>query len=191
MKKMSGLAIFGIVSLVIVLLVGMWSIGSYNSLVSLRENVASKSSNIDVQLQRRMDLIPNLVNTVKGYTTHESDILTKISESRSKLSGAKTIQEKANADSELTSSLNRLLMVVENYPELKADTQFTALSDELAGTENRISTARKDYNDAVQIYNNKVKGFPGVIIASMFGFTAADRFEANESAKEVPTVNFN
>ncbi len=191
MKKMSGFAIFGIILLGLILITGIWGIGCYNNLVSLKETLDSQSSNIDVQLQRRSDLIPNLVNTVKGYTSHESEVLDKISESRSKLAGASNMVDKANADAELSSSLNRLLVVVENYPDLKADTQFNALMDNLEGTENRIATARKDYNDAAQNYNKAIKGFPGVVVASICGFTSAERFEASEQAKETPKVNFN
>ena len=132
-----------------------------------------------------------MVNTVKGYTSHESEVLDKISDSRAKLSGATNMEDKAKADAELSSSLNRLLVVVENYPDLKADTQFTALMDNLEGTENRIATARKDYNESVQNYNQAIKGFPGVIVASVCGFSPAQRFEASEQAKQTPQVNFN
>lgn len=128
------------------------------------ETVDTQLSNIDTQLQRRNDLIPNFVNTVKGYASHESEVLGAVSDARAKLAGATTTADLAAADSELSSALSRLLMVVENYPDLKADTQFTALSDELAGTENRIAVARKDYNDAARAYNTAIKTFPKVIL---------------------------
>lgn len=190
MKKISGWGIFGIVVAALVVIFGVWGIGSYNNLVTLRETVNSQYSNIDVQLQRRMDLIPNLVSTVKGYTSHESEVLKQIAESREKLSGASTVSDKANANAELSSALSRLLVISENYPNLKADTQFTALTDELAGTENRIAVSRKDYNSAVQDYNQAIKRFPTVLIASMCGFNSADQFEASEGSKNVPTVSF-
>lgn len=190
MKKISGWGIFGIVIAAFILIFGVWGIGSYNNLVTLRETVNSQYSNIDVQLQRRMDLIPNLVSTVKGYTSHESEVLKQIAESREKLSGAETVSDKANANAELSSALSRLLVIAENYPNLKADTQFTALTDELAGTENRIAVSRKDYNSAVQNYNQTIKKFPTVLIASMCGFSSADQFEASEGSKNAPTVSF-
>ncbi len=190
MKKISGWGIFGIIVAALVVILGVWGIGSYNNLITLKETVNNQYSNIDVQLQRRMDLIPNLVSTVKGYTSHESEVLQQISESREKLSGASTVSDKANANAELSSALSRLLVIVENYPNLKADTQFTALTDELSGTENRIAVSRKDYNLAVQNYNQTIKKFPTVLIASMFGFSAADQFEASEGAQNAPTVSF-
>lgn len=190
MKKLSGGAIFGIVVVALLVILGAWGIGSYNSLIGLKESVDNQSSNIETQLQRRSDLIPNLVNTVKGYTSHESEVLGAISDARSKLAGAGSMSEKAAADSELSSAVSRLLVVVENYPNLKADAQFSALTDELAGTENRITVARKDYNASVKDYNQKIKMFPGNIIAGMFGFGTADYFEASEGSKEVPVVNF-
>lgn len=190
MKKLSGWAIFGIILGIFAVFGSMYVIGNYNNLISLRENVNNQYSNIDVCLQRRSDLIPNLVSTVKGYTNHEKEILTQISESRAKLSGAGNINEKSQASTELTNALSRLLIVVENYPNLKADAQFIALTDELAGTENRIAVARRDYNTAVQTYNQTIKKFPTNIIANMFNFESAERFESTDSAREVPIVNF-
>lgn len=173
-----------------VVLVIFYAIGGYNSLISSREAVNTKLSDIDTQLQRRNDLIPNLVNTVKGYTNHESEVLSAVSDARAKLAGAQSTADIAEADAQLTSALSRLLMVVENYPDLKADTQFTALSDELAGTENRIAVARKDYNDTAKSYNTEIKTFPKVIFARMLGFDAAEYFSAAEGADAVPQVNF-
>lgn len=189
-KKLSGGMIFAIVVGAIIFILGAWGVKSYNGLIGLKETVDNESSNIETQLQRRADLIPNLVNTVKGYTNHENKILSAISEARAKLSGAGTMSEKAKADSELSSAVSRLLVVVENYPNLKADSQFSALTDELAGTENRITVARRDYNASVKEYNQKIKMFPGSIIAGMFGFSSAEYFEASENSKEVPAVNF-
>ena len=187
MKK-SLIVVLCIVAVIVLLVVSC--IGSYNSLVSEREKIDNMLANIDTQLQRRNDLIPNLVNTVKGYTEHESEVLNDISDARAKLAGANTMAEKSTADTELSSALSRLLVVVENYPDLKADTQFTTLTDELAGTENRIAVARKDYNDAAQIYNASIKKFPKVIFANMFGFEKADYFQAADGSENAPIVNF-
>ena len=178
-----------VLAVVVVLIIG--SIGSYNNLVKLNETVNGQWSQVENQLQRRADLIPNLVATVKGYATHEEDILNNIADSRSKLVGAQGIAEKAQANEELTSSLSRLLVVVENYPNLKADANFRQLQDDLAGTENRLAVARKDYNDSVQVYNAKIKSFPTVIMAGMFGFDSREYFKADASAQTVPQVDFN
>ncbi len=190
MKKLSGWSVFWIVLGSIIFILGAWGVGSYNGLVGLRESVDNQSANIETQLQRRADLIPNLVNTVKKFASHESDILTQISNARAKLAGAKTMPDRASADTELSGALSRLLVIVENYPTLKADTQFTNLMDELAGTENRISVARKDYNDSVKNYNNRIKTFPANIIANMFGFSSADYFQAANGSNTAPAVNF-
>lgn len=168
----------------------MGCVSSYNSLVSAREEIDGMLANIDAQLQRRNDLIPNIVSTVKGYTSHESEVLEHVADARAKLAGASTTEEKSQADSELSGALSRLLVVVENYPELKADAQFTALTDELAGTENRIAVARKDYNDAAKHYNASIKKFPKVIFASLFGFEKAEYFQAEEGAAQAPQVDF-
>ena len=147
------------------IIIVMFLVGSYNGLVSKSEAVDTELSNLDVMLQRRADLIPNLVNTVKGYTTHETEIINSITDAREKLINANSLEEKSNANNELTSSLNALMVVVENYPDLKSSQNFIQLSDELAGTENRVAVARRDYNSAVKNYNLKVKTFPGNILA--------------------------
>ncbi len=189
-KKMSTGKIVAIVLGAVVLIILFWGVGSYNSLVRLRENVDNQSSQIDTQLKRRADLIPNLVSTVKGYASHEKEIMDTVSKSREKLSGASSMQDKAQADSQLTSALNRLMFIVENYPDLKANENFKRLMDELSGTESRISVARRDYNSAVKEYNQKTRVFPTVIIANMMGFTQKEYFEAPPESKEVPNVDF-
>ena len=165
-------------------------ISGYNSLVSKEESVDTAYSNVSVMLERRADLIPNLVNTVKGYMEHETEVIENITTARENLLGAKNIDEQMEANDQLTASLDALMVVVENYPDLKASENFIQLSDELAGTENRISTARKDYNDEVKSYNTAIKKFPTNILASMFGFEQKEYFEAKESATEVPEVEF-
>ncbi|VEF48228.1 LemA family protein [Bacillus freudenreichii] len=187
MKKGLG-AIIGAVVVLVLVLVPL--LGSYNGFVNAEEDVEQKYSQIENQLQRRADLIPNLVGTVKGYTKHEEKVLGDIADARSRLIGAKNVQEQADADATLSSALSRLLVISENYPELKADKQFTQLMDELAGTENRIAVARKDYNDQVTIYNKKVRQFPGRIVASIFGFDKKEYFKAQAGAEEAPNVDF-
>ena len=175
--------------MVVVILVSSVS-STYNSLVSLEANVETKQAQISTQLQRRSDLIPNLVNTVKGYAAHENEVYTAISDARSKLAGADTVEELSEADSQLSSALSRLLVVVENYPQLKASENFIALQDQLEGTENRIATARNDYNSAAKEYNTKIRKFPSNIFAGLFGFEKVDYFEAQEGAEQNPEVSF-
>ncbi len=174
----------------IVLLLGFYSISSYNGLVSLKESVDEASSEIDNQLERRADLIPNLVNTVKGYVTHEEEVINNITKARANLIGAESITDKAEANQELDQALNALLVIVENYPDLKANQNFISLQDELAGTENRIANARRNYNENVKNYNQNIKRFPKNIIASMFNYEEASYFEVDESKKDVPNVDF-
>ncbi|MDF2675455.1 MAG: LemA family protein [Clostridiales bacterium] len=186
MKKIKG----WVIALVIIGIVIVWGIGTYNSLVSYDQKTKSSYSQIQNQLQRRLDLIPNLVNTVKGYASHEKEIMESLANARANLAGAKTINEQAAANDEISGALSRLLVIVENYPTLKADANFRQLMDELAGTENRISVARKDYNEVIQGYNVKVKRFPTVIFAKLFGFNEKAYFEASPDAGKAPEVNF-
>lgn len=165
-------------------------VGGYNSLITLDQNVNVTESNIDTQLQRRSDLIPNLVNTVKGYAAQEKEIFTEIANARSKLAGATNVAEQATADSELSNALSRLLVVVERYPDLKSNQNFKDLSIQLEGTENRIAVARQDYNTAVTAYNTKIRRFPSNILASLFGFEERPLYKASEGAEQAPTVDF-
>lgn len=172
------------------LILGIPIVGSYNKLVSLEQNVNIAESNIDTQLQRRSDLIPNLINTVKGYASQEKDIFTDIANARSKLAGATNVNDQAEADTELSAALSRLLVVVERYPELKSNENFKNLSIQLEGTENRIAIARQDYNTAVTEYNTKRRRFPSNIIGSLFGFVEKPLYKASAGASEVPSVDF-
>lgn len=187
MKKSSIVIICAFAIIAILVIAG---ISSYNGMVVKRENVDSELSNLDVMLQRRADLIPNLINTVKGYTNHEDEIIGKVTEARTKLVNAGNIKEKSAANDELTKSLNALMVIVENYPDLKASSNFMQLSDELAGTENRISVARRDYNNAVKRYNTAIIKFPSSIFANAFGFEKVGYFEASDNSAEVPSVLF-
>jgi LemA protein len=161
MKKY--MPLIGIIAAIVI--IGGWIIGQRNALIALDENVNEAWSNIDADLQRRNDLIPNLVSTVKGYAAHEEGVFTGIADARSKLAGATTMQEKAEADAALTAGLGRLLAIAENYPELKADQGFLRLQDELAGTENRIKVTRKRYNQDVKSFNRTIRQFPGSLFA--------------------------
>ena len=165
-------------------------IGSYNKMVNLDQSVKQSESDIDTQLQRRSDLIPNLIATVKGYAAQEKGIFTALADARAKLAGAKTVTEKANADSQLSGSLSRLLVVGENYPNLKSDQNFRDLSVSLESTENRINISRKDYNNAVGVYNSVARTFPTSVIASIFRFDQKPYYKATEGAKEVLKVDF-
>ncbi len=184
MKKVL-IAVIAVVVIVIALFAS-----TYNGLVTKSENVKEKESSIDVQLKRRADLIPNLINTVKGYMKHEQSVIDSVTTAREKMVNANNVGDKINANNELTTALNNLYVVVENYPDLKASSNFTQLQDELAGTENRIATARRDYNSAVKEYNGAIKKFPTNLIAGMFGFDEKEYYEAEESAKDVPKVSF-
>ena len=190
MRKMSTPIIIVVVLVVILAIAAATLGGSYNSLVKLDEEAESQWSQIDVQLKRRADLIPNLVNTVKGFAEQEKEVLLGVTKARSGIQEASTPEEAAKANSQLTSALDRLNVVVEKYPELKSDQNFIRLQDELAGTENRIAVARKDYNDSVKPFNARVRRFPTNIIAGMFGFSQRQYFEVQEADRETPNVEF-
>lgn len=165
--------------------------GSYNGFVKAEENLKSVQSQVGVQLQRRADLIPNFVATVKGYSDYEQSTLTAVTEARASVGQAKTVSEQEQASAELDKAISVWVnAVTEAYPNLKADEQYIALQDELAGTENRVAVARKDYNKAAQEYNVKVRRFPSNILAKAFGFSKADYFEADESTTYAPVVEF-
>lgn len=187
MKKVLGPLV---IIIVIIAIFAAILIPSYNGFVNGEEDVNSAYAQVENQLQRRLDLIPNLVNTVKGFASHEKEVLSNIADARSNLAGANTPEEQAAANDQLSGALSRLLVVVENYPELKADANFKQLMDELAGTENRLSVARQDYNAVVAGYNKKVKRMPGSIVASIFGFDEKEYFKADAAAQDAPVVDF-
>jgi LemA protein len=162
----------------------------YNNMVRMRENIDAAWAQVENQLQRRNDLIPNLVETTRGYAAHERQVFADIAAARSRLIGAGTREAKINAANDLGSALARLLVLGERYPDLKANQQFARLSDELAGTENRIATERRRYNEAVREYNTYVKTVPAVFTARLFGFTEEQYFEAPKEAQQVPKVQF-
>jgi LemA protein len=175
----------------IVVLAVLFFVGAYNSLVGLRNRVKNAWSQIDVQLKRRHDLIPNLVETAKGYMSHERETLTAITEARSRAMGASTVAEKGAAETQLTQALSRFLVSVENYPDLKANQNFLALQEELTSTENKIAFARQSYTDAVNFYNNKIEMFPSNVVAGMFNFRPETFFEIEEpTQREAPKVSF-
>ncbi len=180
-----------IIAAVIVGILVISIIGIYNSLVRLRNQVDNSWSQIDVQLKRRHDLIPNLVETAKGYMKHERETFEEITKARSQAMGARNVTEASKAEGALGEALSKFLLVVENYPDLKANQNFLALQEELTSTENKISFARQSYNDQVLFFNNKTQMFPSNIIASTFSFTKRDFFELEAPAeREVPKVSF-
>ncbi|MDD5064889.1 MAG: LemA family protein [Phycisphaerae bacterium] len=179
-----------VIAAALVLLI-VFVIGIYNSLVGLRNQVDNSWSQIDVQLKRRHDLIPNLVETAKGYMQHERGTFEAITEARSKAMGAKSVSEASKAEGALGEALSKFMLVVENYPDLKANQNFLAVQEELTGTENRISFARQSYNDQVLFFNNKTQMFPSNMVANMFSFSKRDFFELESSTeREVPKVSF-
>ena len=191
MKKIILSAIIVIFLVIIFAVLGF--VGTYNSLQVADETINSNWAQVENQLKRRNYLIPNLVSTVKGYAAHEKEVFTNIAEARSKLSGAMSsndVKAVSQSSGELNSALSRLLLVVERYPELKADKSFLALQDELAGTENRLAVARKDYNDSVKALNARIRTFPTSIIASISGIKAREYFEIDEGEKATPKVEF-
>jgi len=168
-----------------------WAMGARNSLVTERETVTASWSQVDVALQRRADLIPNLVETVKGFAKQEQAVIKEVTDARAALGGARTPQEKIQANSQLDGALSRLLVVVENYPQLKSNENFLRLQDELAGTENRIAVERRKYNETVQKYNTDIELFPNNIAASLFGFQRNDAyFKTEPGARATPKVSF-
>ena len=188
-----------IVIIAVLAIIAMWGISAYNGLVSMDEGVQTKWADVETQYQRRADLIPNLVNTVKGYAAHESETLTAVVEARAKATSViidptnMTTEQIANfqkAQDGVTSALGRLLVTVEKYPELKANENFRELQAQLEGTENRISVARRDFNEAARKYNTTLRSFPKNILANMFGFEKKSYFEAQEGSEQAPTVQF-
>ncbi|HKI49615.1 MAG TPA: LemA family protein [Desulfobacteria bacterium] len=183
------LIILGVL-LVIVFAAYSYLKGTYNSLVTMDESVKGAWAQVENQLQRRYDLIPNYVETVKGYAKHEKEVFVEVANARSKVAGATTVSDKIQANQQLGSALGRLLLVVERYPELKANTNFIRLQDELAGTENRIAVERRRFNEVVKAYNIKVRSFPTNILAGMFGFEKATFFEVPKEQQQAPKVKF-
>ena len=183
---MAGLIFLGIVALAIFFFVGI-----YNSLVQLRNRVKNAWSQIDVQLKRRYDLIPNLVETAKGYMQHERETLTAITDARSRAMGAGSVADKGVAETQLAGALSKFMLVVENYPDLKANQNFLALQEELTATENKIAFSRQFYNDNVQQFNTRIQLFPTNFVANMFNFARRDFFEVkDEAVREAPKVSF-
>ncbi len=186
-----GLLIVLGIAVLVLLLFGGSCVSRYNSMVGMKEQIDGNWAQVENVLQRRNDLIPNLVNTVKGYASHEREIFENVAQARAGLAGATNVAEMAEANLAMQSALGRLLAIVENYPNLKADQTFIRLQDELAGAENRIAVERRNYNESVRAYNTYVKQFPNSLIAGIFGFSPEDvYFEAAEEAKEVPKVDF-
>jgi LemA protein len=197
---------FSVLLVVVVLVLGLLGIislilgAAYNDIVSLDEKVNSAWSQVENVYQRRMDLIPNLVETVKGYATHEKAVFTQVAEARSRagsvqlgkdiLENPEKFESFQKAQGELSSVLSRLMVVMEKYPELKADQNFIALQAQLEGTENRIAVERKNYNDVAQIYNTHIRQFPRILVARMFGFNSKQYFKMKEGADSAPQVNF-
>lgn len=177
--------------IIILVVVGIfWFVGQQNSLITLEESVDASWSEIDNQLQRRSDLIPNLVATVRGFAEQEEEVFTQIADARARLAGAQSVGETAESYGELQSALSRLLVVVENYPQLRSNENFIRLQDELAGTENRIAVARRRYNESVQQFNTRIRLFPARLVANALGLEQREYFEIDEEAREVPTVDF-
>lgn len=188
MKKI-WIALFIIVAIIVIISASI--AGIYNSLVSNRENVTASWAQVENVLQRRGDLIPNLVNTVKGYASHEKTVFEEVTKARSAWTNASTVDDKVKAAGSMDSAISRLLLVAENYPDLKANQNFLQLQDELAGTENRIAVERMRYNQAVRNYNVLIRVFPNNIVAGLFGFRErTEYFKSEEKAKVVPEVTF-
>lgn len=185
----------GLIILAVVILLAMGACSKYvsvrNDLVTQRESVAAAWSAVDVALQRRADLIPNLVNTVKGFASHETEVFKNIADARAAMAGARTPADRIQANDQLSGALSRLLVVAENYPQLKSNENFLRLQDELAGTENRIAVERRKYNESVQKYNTSIELFPNNIVANIGGFTRNDAyFKTEPNARQAPKVQF-
>lgn len=180
---------FWIVIAVLVLVV-LWFLGVYNRFIALRNGIQAAWAQIDVQLRKRYDLVPNLVETVKGYARHEREVFERVTEARAKAIAAGSVGEQSQAENMLTSALRSLFAVAENYPDLKASQNFLALQEELAAIENKIAYARQHYNDVVQSYNTLRQQFPASLVASMVAFPPSEYFEIEEVAREVPEVSF-
>ena len=189
-SKQKTLLIIAAIIVLVILIPYSYLKGTYNSLVTMDEGVKAAWAQVENQLQRRYDLIPNLVETVKGYAAQEKEVFLRVTEARSKVGGATTINDKITANNGLSAALSRLLLVVERYPELKSNTNFLRLQDELAGTENRISVERRRYNETVKVYNIKIRRFPTNLLAGMFGFEKATFFEVPKERQEAPKVKF-
>ncbi len=189
-RRSSGVGIGLIVIIALVVIAVIWYVGQRNSLVRLDEQINSSWAEIDNQLQRRADLIPNLVATVKGYAQQEQKVYGDIADARARMSGAKTVGEAASAYNDMQAALSRLLVVVENYPDLKSNQNFIALQDELAGTENRIAVARMRYNQDVQTFNARIRTFPASFIAGSMGMKEREYFQIEGAARAAPKVSF-
>lgn len=190
-KRTGGLLIVIGILVLAAIVIGGWFVSVGNRLVSLDETVKTQWAHVETVLQRRFDLIPNLVNTVKGYAAHEKEVLERVTELRSQWGAAKTVEEKARTAGELESALSRLIVVSENYPELKADQGFRDLQVQLEGTENRIAVERQRYNESLRAYNTAVRQFPGSLVAGMRGLAVKDAyFETTKGAAEAPKVDF-
>jgi LemA protein len=188
---MLGVGVVGIVLVIIGLAVVLWVIAAYNGLVGARNAVKNAWSQIDVQLKRRHDLIPNLVETARGFMTHERETFEAVTKARNLAVNADSVGEHAKAEGELSRAMSNFFLVVENYPELKANTNFLSLQEELTSTENKIGFARQFYNDSAMTFNNKIEMFPSNIVAGLFNFKAAEFFEIEEaSERSVPKVSF-
>ncbi len=183
--------VYILIPIVIVVLILMWVVGAYNGLVKLRNQVKNAWSQIDVQLKRRHDLIPNLIETVKGYMSHEKETLELVTKARYQAVQAKGPAAQGAAEGQLNQALGRFMLIVENYPDLKANQNFLALQEELVSTENKVSFARQFYNDVAMRMNTRIESFPTNIIAGMFNFSQAEFFEvASAAEREVPKVSF-
>ena len=179
-----------IIIIVIIVIILIMGISKYNSFARMKVDIDNSWAEVENQLKRRYDLIPNYVETVKGYAKHEKEVFTEVTKARASVGQATSREETINANNELTGALSRLLLVVERYPELKANTNFIRLQDELAGTENRLAVARRRYNETIKVYNKNIVVFPNNIIAGIFGFSKEVFYEIEEVEKETPKVKF-